>query len=269
MAFPSHGTTHRSTVTGTRGMVTSAHPLASLAGARMLLAGGNAFDAAVAVASTLNVVEPYMSGIAGNGYMLLYSAKEKTHRVIDYLGTAPYAATLDVYPTLESQQIGIRAGMVPGGCGGWLALLERYGSMDHADIFAPAIELAENGYAVTVKNAEFIAGARPYFSERAEEVIASRGRTPHPGEVLVQQDLANTFRQVAEGGAEAFYRGDIAKEIVRFSEETDGLITEKDLADFEVEWQEPISVTYKDYEVYCPPPPCSGFQYPRIPASVD
>ena len=261
MAFPSHGTTHRSTVTGTRGMATSAHPLASLAGARMLLAGGNAFDAAVAVASTLNVVEPYMSGIAGNGYMLIYSAKEKTHRVIDYLGTAPYAATLDVYPTLESQQVGIRAGMVPGGCGGWLALLDRYGSMDRADIFAPAIESAENGYAVTVKNAEFIAGARPYFSERAEEVIASRGRTPHPGEVLVQKDLAQTFRTVAEGGAEAFYRGEIAKEIVRFSEETDGLITEKDLADFEVEWQEPISVTYKDYEVYCPPPPCSGFQY--------
>ena len=180
MAFPSHGTTHRSTVTGTRGMVTSAHPLASLAGARMLLAGGNAFDAAVAVASTLNVVEPYMSGIAGNGYMLLYNAKEKRHRVIDYLGTAPYAATLDVYPTLESQQIGIRAGMVPGGCGGWLALLERYGSMDHSDIFTPAIELAENGYAVTVKNAEFIAGARPYFSERAEEVIASRGQNTTP-----------------------------------------------------------------------------------------
>ena len=79
----------------------------------------------------------------------------------------------------------------------------------------------------------------------------------------MQKDLANTFRQVAEGGAEAFYRGDIAKEIVRFSEETDGLITEKDLADFEVAWQEPISVTYKDYEVYCPPPPCSGFQYLR------
>lgn len=261
MAFPSHGLTHRSTVTGTQGMVTSAHPLASLAGVRILLAGGNAFDAAVAVASTLNVVEPYMSGIAGNGYMLLYSAKDKTHHVIDYLGTAPYNATLDAFPTQESQKIGIRSGMVPGGCGGWLALLERYGSMDISDVFTPAIELAENGYAVTVKNADFIAGAHSYFSKRANEVIASRGRTPKPGEVLIQKDLANTFRMVAEGGAEVFYKGDIAKEIVRFSKENDGLITEKDLSDFKVEWQDPLSIEYKDYKIYCPPPPCSGFQY--------
>lgn len=261
MAFPSHGLTHRSTVTGTQGMVTSAHPLASLAGVRILLAGGNAFDAAVAVASTLNVVEPYMSGIAGNGYMLLYSAKDKTHHVIDYLGTAPYNATLDAFPSQESQKIGIRSGMVPGGCGGWLALLERYGSMDISDVFTPAIELAENGYAVTVKNADFIAGAQSYFSKRAEEVIASRGRTPKPGEVLIQKDLANTFRMVAEGGAEVFYKGDIAKEIVRFSKENDGLITEKDLTDFKVEWQDPLSIEYKDYKIFCPPPPCSGFQY--------
>ncbi len=261
MAFPSHGTTHRSTVTGTRGMVTSAHPQASLAGARMLLNGGNAFDAAVAIASTLNVVEPYMSGIAGNGYMLLYSAKEKALRVLDYLGTAPYAATPEAFVTIANQQEGIRSGMVPGGCGGWLALLERYGSMPRADIFAPAIEVAENGYAVTVKNAGFMADAFPYLSTRGTQIIASRGRTPLPGEVLVQKDLARTFHRVVEGGTEAFYHGEIAKDIARFCEKTGGLITERDLADFEVEWQAPLSINYKDYEVYCPPPPCSGFQY--------
>ena len=89
MAFPSHGVTHRPTVTSTRGMVSSAHPLASLAGARILLQGGNAFDAAVAVASTLNVAEPYMSGIAGCGYMLVYHAKEDAIQVLDYMGTSP------------------------------------------------------------------------------------------------------------------------------------------------------------------------------------
>ena len=117
--------------------------------------------------------------------------------------------------------------MVPGACGGWLALLERYGDMDLADIFKPAIELAENGYAVTVKNADFMAGAAPNFAPTARKVIMARGRTPLPGEVMVQKDLARTFRRVIEGGKEAFYHGDIAKEIARFSRENDGLISEK------------------------------------------
>lgn len=261
MAFPSHGLTHRPTVTGTRGMVASAHPLASLAGVRILLQGGNAFDAVVAVASTLNVVEPYMSGIAGNGYLIMYSAKEQTRRVLDYMGTSPYEAELDAYSAPRANQVGIRSGMVPGACGGWMALLERYGSMDLADIFKPAIELAENGYAVTVKNAFFMEGAAPNFSPTAIKVVMTRGRTPFAGEVLVQKDLARTFRRVIEGGTEVFYHGEIAHEIARFCRENDGLISERDLADFEVRWETPISSSYKGYDIYCPPPPCAGFQY--------
>ena len=261
MAFPSHGITHRSTVTGTRGMVASAHPLASLAGVRILLQGGNAFDTAIAVASTLNVVEPYMSGIAGNGYMVLYSAKEKAIRVLDYVGMSPYGASRDAYPTPEVMDVGIRSGMVPGACGGWMAVLDRYGSMSREEIFAPAIELAENGYAVTVKNAQYMAEVASRFSPTAEKVIMARGRTPLPGEILVQKDLARTFRKVVEGGAEVFYRGEIAQQIAQFCRENDGLITEQDLADFRVEWQEPISTSYNGYEIFCPPPPCSGFQY--------
>ena len=142
MAFPSHGITHRPTVTGTRGMVASAHPIASLAGARILLQGGNAFDAAVAVASTLNVVEPYMSGIAGCGYMLIYSAKEKRIRVLDYMGTSPHQATPDAYSTPRSNEEGIRSGIVPGACGGWVSLLNEYGSMSLPDIFFPISEVA-------------------------------------------------------------------------------------------------------------------------------
>lgn len=261
MAFPSYGNTHRSTVTGTRGMIASAHPLASLAGARILLQGGNAFDAAITVASTLNVVEPYMSGIAGNGYMLFYSAEERTIRVLDYVGTSPYSASRGAFRTPEVMDIGIRSGMVPGACGGWMAALDRYGSMNREEIFAPAIELAENGYAVTVKNAHFMAEVAPRLSPTAEKVIMARGRTPLPGELLVQKDLARTLRKVVEGGAEVFYRGEIAQQIAQFCRENDGLITEQDLADFRVEWQEPISASYKGYELYCPPPPCSGFQY--------
>jgi gamma-glutamyltranspeptidase/glutathione hydrolase len=242
-------------------MVTSAHPLASLSGARILLQGGNAFDAVVAVASTLNVVEPYMSGIAGCGYMLIYNAKENELQVLDYMGTSAYEATLDAYSASGSNEVGIRSGMVPAACGGWLALLDRYGSMDRADIFAPAVELADNGYAVTVKNAFFMEGAASRFSPTGAEVVMARGRTPRPGELLVQKNLAQTFRQVVEGGAEVFYRGEIAQEIARFSRENSGLITEKDLEDFQVEWYAPISTRYKGFEIYCPPPPCSGFQY--------
>ena len=261
MAFPSHGVTHRPTVTGTRGMVSSAHPLASLAGARILLQGGNAFDATVAVASTLNVAEPYMSGIAGCGYMLVYHAKEDKIQVLDYMGTSPYQASLDAYSVPGSNEVGIRAGMIPAACGGWLALLDRYGSMSREDIFAPAIEHAENGYAVTAKNSEFMAGAASRFSSTGAKIIMSRGRTPRPGEVLVQKELAETFRKVVEGGAEVFYRGEIAQHIAKFFQENDGLITEKDLADFQVDWHAPISTTFKGYEIFCPPPPCSGFQY--------
>ncbi|MFP6721793.1 MAG: gamma-glutamyltransferase [Candidatus Poribacteria bacterium] len=261
MAFPSHGITHRPTVTGTRGMIASAHPIASLAGARILLQGGNAFDAAVAVASTLNVVEPYMSGIAGCGYMLIYSAKEQRIRVLDYMGTSPYEATPDAYSKLGSNEVGIRSGMVPGACGGWVSLLNQYGSMSLSDVFSPAIEYAEKGYAVTVKNAFFMDGTSSRFSPMASKVMMSRGRTPLPGEVLIQKDLAKTFRQVVNGGMDVFYHGEIAQEIARFSRQNRGLITEKDLEDFQVEWHDPISIPYKGYEIYCPPPPCSGFQY--------
>ena len=261
MAFPSHGITHRPTVTGTRGMVASAHPIASLAGARILLQGGNAFDAAVAVASTLNVVEPYMSGIAGCGYMLIYSAKEERIRVLDYMGTSPHQATPDAYSTPRSNEEGIRSGIVPGACGGWVSLLNEYGSMSLPDIFSPAIEYAEEGYAVTVKNAFFMDGASSRFSPMASKVMMSRGRTPLPGEVLIQKDLANTFRQIVRGGTDVFYRGEIAQKITEFSHQNGGLITKKDLEDFQVEWHDPISISYKEYKIYCPPPPCSGFQY--------
>ena len=93
MAFSARGIVHRSTVTGKRGMIASAHPLASVAGLRILIDGGNAIDAAVAVAAALNVVEPYMSGLGGDGYMHIYSAREREHTVLDYMGRAPYAAT--------------------------------------------------------------------------------------------------------------------------------------------------------------------------------
>ena len=202
MAFSVSGDVHRSTVTGTRGMVASGHPLASMAGARILLQGGNAFDAIVATAAALNVVEPYMSGMAGVGYALGYSAKEKQLRVLDYCGRTPHAATPDLYPTPDLQEGGILSPLVPGAIGGWLTLLETRGTMDRGTVFAPAIELAEKGFAFTVKNHIHTDGAVSRLRPTGMEIIAPNGRAPKAGEVLVQDKLARSFKRIVEGGRE-------------------------------------------------------------------
>jgi gamma-glutamyltranspeptidase/glutathione hydrolase len=225
----------------------------------MLLEQGNAFDAAVAVAAALNVVEPYMSGIAGVGYALIYSAAESRVRVLDYCGRTPHGATSAAFPTTDMQDGGVMSCLVPGACGGWLELLERYGTMDRETVFGPAIELAENGFSATVKNSRFMQDAVPRMRPTGAEVILSRGRAPLPGDILIQRDLARTFRRVVEGGAEAFYRGDLGSEIAGYVQAEGGLLSGRDLADFRVEWEDAISTSYRGYRVYCPPLPSAGF----------
>ena len=263
MSFSAKGIVHRSTVTGRRGMIASAHPLASLAGVRILMEGGNAIDAVVAVAAALNVVEPYMSGMGGDGYMHIYSAREQEHTVLDYMGRSPYGATFEEVGDPESRARGPRSPLVPGACGGWLAALERYGSMDAAAVFQPAIEYAEQGFPLTVNNAEFIDFNVPEMLRHPSttETYLPHGRAPVAGEIMTQPDLAKSMRAIAEGGADVFYRGEIADRLVRYMEENGGLITHRDLTDFAVEWQEPISVPYRGYRVFAPPPPCQAIQY--------
>ncbi len=260
MVFPTHGITHRPTVTGTRGMVACAHPQAALSGVRILLDGGNAFDAAVAVAAALNVVEPYMSGIAGVGYAIVYDAKNDRVRVLDYCGRTPYDARAELFDKATDKDAGPRSCLTPGACGGWLELLKHCGTMPPAKVFAPAIELAEHGYAVTVKNSESMTHNGGRMNVNAAKVILSRGRPPRPGEILIQKDLARTYQRVVEGGAEVFYRGDLAREIAACVRAEGGWLSERDLADFEPEWVDPIATTYRAYEVFCPPPPSAGFQ---------
>ncbi len=263
MAFSARGIVHRSTVTGKRGMIASAHPLASVAGLRILIDGGNAIDAAVAVAAALNVVEPYMSGLGGDGYMHIYSARAREHTVLDYMGRAPYAATFEEVGETASRERGPRSPIIPGACGGWLAALERYGSMDAAAVFQPAIEYAEQGFPLTVKNAEFTEFSVPEMLKYPSTVenYLPHGRTPLAGELMTQPDLAVSMRAIAEGGADVFYCGEIGDKLVRYMEENGGLITQQDLTDFRVEWQEPVSVTYRGYRVFAPPPPCQAVQY--------
>lgn len=263
MAVPTGGLAHRPVVGGRRGAVASANPLASLAGLSMLQQGGNAVDAAVAIAAALNVVEPYMSGAGGVGYMVIRVPGEPVPVVLDYIGRAPAAATLDRFPDEATKDDGIRSPLVPGALGGWLMALERYGTLDRATVFAPAIDYAENGFPLTISNHFFFTGAHERLLrwETSTRAYLHNGAVPRPGALVKQPDLARTFRMIVEGGAEVFYRGPIAEEIARFSQENGGLLTREDLASYEPTWQSPISTTYRGYQIFCPPLPCSGMQY--------
>jgi gamma-glutamyltranspeptidase/glutathione hydrolase len=263
MAWTNKGLAHRPVVMGRRGAVASAHYLASLAGQRMLMQGGNAIDAAVAIAAALNVVEPYMSGAGGVGYMFIHHAKSGKRIVLDYNGRSAYAAELSKYKSEEDKHAGILSPLIPGALGGWLTALETYGTMDRATVFQPAIEYAEGGFPLSINNERHFRVSEPNLKkwQTSTEQYLPGGTTPTAGTVLKMPNLARSFRKIVEGGREVFYKGDIAKEIVRFSAENGGLITQKDLDDFAPTWVEPIGINYRGYEVYCPPPPCSGIQY--------
>jgi gamma-glutamyltranspeptidase/glutathione hydrolase len=256
--MPPHRLAYRPTVMGRRGVVTSAHPLASMAGVEMLLAGGNAVDAAVAVAATLNVVEPFMSGAGGIGLMLISRGSER--HVLDFIGHAPKAA--DAARCTEDELAGgPKSCATPGNLGGWLAALERFGTMDRARVLAPAIGHAERGVPLTFKNVEFFEAARATLarSREAERLYLGAGG-PRAGAVVTYKDLAATLRQVAEGGAEVFYRGPIARAIACAVGEAGGWLTEADLAEFEPAWRAPATIGYRGRQIHSMPPPFSAFQ---------
>src|SRR5438067_7747296 len=184
-----HGGAFRPPVTGANGVVASAHYLASLAGLRMLLEGGNAVDAAVAVAAALNVVEPFMSGVGGSGYMLVYRAASGEHLALDYLGTAPRAASLETVRSSDDLQNTPKGALVPGNLAGWLAALERFGTLDRAAVFAPAIAYAEQGVPLPARRSEFFAAnAARLLRWGSGAPYLLDGRVPRHGELVRQPD---------------------------------------------------------------------------------
>lgn len=259
--MPPHRYAYRPVVMGRRGVVTSAHPLASMAGIQMLMAGGNAADAAVAVASALNVVEPFMSGIGGIGLMVISSARRKERFVLDFIGRAPKAAD-PTRVTAAELEGGPKSCATPGNLGGWLAALERFGTMPRQSVLAPAIRLAEEGVPLTWKNCEFFEKARHTLmrSAAAQRIYLGDGGV-RPGRLLVQKELAATYRQVAEGGAEVFYRGPVGRAICQAVQEAGGWLSEEDLAAFAAEWRAPLTIPFKEVEISTVPPPFSAFQY--------
>lgn len=263
MSYPYAGVQYRPLVTGRQGMVSSAHPLASVAGLRVLMEGGNAIDAAVAVASCLGATEMGLSGIGGVGWMQIYHAKSNTHICLDYQGWSPYAAERSVFEGPDQMLRGIKSPMVPGAPAGWCAALERFGTMDRASVFKHVIEICEQGHPVTIHAANIVNMYKSWLEPwpSSMEFFFPNGYPMRPGQLHKQPDLARTYRALVEGGPEVYYKGEIADRIVNFVQAHGGLLTKQDLADLTVEWVAPLGISYRDYKVYGPPPPSSAMQW--------
>ena len=262
MAGTPHGqgyASNRPVVMARKGMVSSGHPLASQAGITTLQRGGNAVDAALAVATTISVVEPLMSGIGGDGFIMVYTKADANLQVVNATGAAPYAATLEKYQATGIPMKGILSVSVPSLLKGWMEAHARYGTLSLSEVMQPAMELAANGFPVSHLLAKNIA-ADPMICDfpTSKAVYARSGRPIRAGEVLYQENLAKTYEKIAREGDGVFYEGEVGRAIVLFCEEQGGLLSMKDLADQRVRWQEPISTMYRGHRVYEAPPNSSG-----------
>jgi len=232
---------------GRSGMVVSGHPLASDVGARVLEAGGNAVDAAVAVGFALAAVLPAAGNIGGGGF-LVYRSNEGEVTALDYREKAPAAATRDMFleddgQVGESAVIGHLAAGVPGSVAGMWAMHREYGSLAWAEIIAPAIELAK-AHEVDEVRSRSLAGAAPRlgrFPASTSQFLVD-GEAPAAGTVLEQPDLAATLAAIAEQGPDGFYRGPVADLIVAEMERVGGLISPQDLSDYHAVRREPVEV---------------------------
>ena len=250
---------------GQKGMVSTSHPLASETGIKILKQGGNAIDAAVAIAFVLGVVEQYSSGIGGGSLIMIRLADSSEVLAVDARETAPLKSTRDMYlrdgeAVPDLSRTGVLAGGVPGTVAGLELILKKYGTMSLAEIMEPAIHYAENGFELTQRHVNAIKSSREKLEKfpTSAKIYFSGDQLPEVGALLVQHDLAVTLKTIASNGSHAFYKGEIAKKIVKFMEQNGGLITATDLASYQAKLRNPVYGTYRGYDVYSMPPPSSG-----------
>ena len=252
----------RSTVYAPNGMAATSQPLATTAALEILRSGGNAIDAAVAAAAVLNVVEPHMTGMGGDMFAILWDAGDK--RLVGLDGSGRSGSKIDVEALATAWESvptrGAATVTVPGALAGWNALVKRYGDLTLADVLAPAIRIAEEGFPVTPIIAQDWAGTVDTLEADtgAAATFLIDGRAPKAGEWFRNPDLARTFRRIAEDGPETFYGGALGREIVAGLDELGGFLTVEDLASHEVRWVEPLSVTYRGYTLHELPPAGQG-----------
>ncbi len=249
-----------------QGVVATSQPLAALAGLEILRAGGNAVDAALATATTLAVVEPTSNGLGSDAFALIWDGS-KLHG-INGSGRAPAALTAEIVRAAGHSAVPAHGWFpvtIPGAPRAWRDLHQRFGRLDFRRVLAPAIAAAEAGYAVTpIVARSWQAAARSYADERGPEfapwfeTFTVNGRTPRPGDVWQLPDHARTLKRIAESASLDYYEGEIARRIASFAAETGGYITAEDLASHTSTWVEPITTSYRGYEVWEIPPNGQG-----------
>jgi gamma-glutamyltranspeptidase / glutathione hydrolase len=243
-------------------VVVSAHELASQAGVDMMKAGGNAVDAAVATGFVLAVVFPQAGNLGGGGFMLIRTTDGNVH-FLDYREKAPAAATANMYLDAQGNVIenasllGYKAIAVPGSVAGLTHAQKTYGKLPLAQVMAPAIKLAREGFALTYEDTQDLRDPELGHFPESKRIFQRDGKFYQPGEVLRQPELARTLERIAKD-PDDFYHGEIAKELSIAMQKGGGLITATDLANYEVKERKPIRGTYRDYDIISAPPPSSG-----------
>jgi len=253
----------RSVVATQYGMVATSQVSASQAGARMLEQGGSAIDAAIAANAVLNVTEPNTNGMGGDLFAIYWEAKTGKIYGLNASGWAPKALTIEHFREkgiTAMPQIGIDSVTVPGVVDGWTKLHDRWGKLPWRDLFQPAIFYAENGFPVAEVIHAWWDGDHDGLLTNAESrrVFLPGGKVPETGEIFRNPDVAHALTLVAAQGETAFYRGEIAKAILKTSADLGGTMTADDLASYSAEWVEPISTKYRDWTVYELPPNGDG-----------
>ncbi|MFN0070317.1 MAG: gamma-glutamyltransferase [Chloroflexota bacterium] len=255
------GASHRPTIMGTHGVVCSGHYLASQAGFDVLQRGGNAMDAALAASGVLTVVRPHMTGIGGDLFLLYYDAATQAVRAINAAGPAPAAATITAYRERGMQTVpakGVFAVETPGCVAGWQMAVDQFATQPLRELLQPAIQVARDGFPMYASLNEAINDSLRFLNEPASAVYAPEGQPIRVGHVLRNTRLAESLQAIAEGGADAYYRGSIARRVSAYFQAEGGLLSEADFNACQAEEVVPIQTTYRGHTVWNQPPVSQG-----------
>jgi gamma-glutamyltranspeptidase/glutathione hydrolase len=260
---PATASTASRAAVGTNGMVSAAHPLATRAGVEVLEDGGNAFDAAVAVGAALNVVEPMMSGVGGYGATVVYDAEAGETRFLETGSRTPESLDPSVYrpptPGYEENRCGGPVVSTPGNLNAWRLMWEEYGEEEWSRLFEHAVGYAEDGFVVGEEMAGWIGSEYPAFPANAQEIYGRDGAPLRTGDRLVQEDLADSMRTIAENGAGAIYGGKLGRAMVAEARDNGSFLTEEDLRENRARWQPTVGSGYGDSEIVTAGPPSTAW----------